>query len=149
MVVTIGTGSKSSHVTVNLTRTHEFDCTDWKSTHRYKGPTSSQPERVEKHGSIESVMEIDGVRISADSIKSGGNDSKLSGFTCTCTTINTQATFSFIYRSDVFPIEKELRFYWPKEIYIDGDGRRWTKNDLLSFSRLERIREDEATISIY
>ena len=131
MTGTVGSGSKSTLVKIRHYRHHSYDYTNGEFLIYCDGHSSAQPEKAERSNIIESIIEIDGVRISADSIKYSGVGAERN---VTCTTSSIEAIFSFVYKADEFPVDKEIKFYWPRETYYDWRGQRVTTNDSFSFS---------------
>lgn len=102
-VKTVGQGSKVAYVSIVHQRINKYsdsyNCI-WGSDH--------------SDFRIESIMEVDGVRIEATDIDMWPPSEKEASAT---------AEFHFICRSDVFPVTKTLNFYYPGESKIDIFGR--------------------------
>ena len=132
MAVTIGKGYKSTLVELRIFRRHVVDGTQGTNSPTIEGPSSEQPWRAQWRDEIETVAEIDGKRISADSVSFSGYETKRN---VAWNESTIEAVFSFVYKSRVFPVQKEIIFYWPKSVYINSEGQRETWDDQFSFSR--------------
>lgn len=139
MAVTIGKGYKSTLVELHVYRRHIIDGTHGTYSLTIEGPSSEQTWNAKQRDSIETIAEIDGKRISADSVSFSGHETERN---VTWNESTIEAVFSFVYKSRVFPVQKEIKFYWPKKVYINSEGQRETTDDLFSFSRQITIKGD-------
>ena len=136
MVITIGSGSKTSYVLVEHMRTNKYLPT-WEAVW---GSDYSYPE-------IESVLVIDGVRITAHEIHHLGDPTTDYGSIRRCQTL---ASFYFICKFDGDWVEKELNFYYPGEVTKDIFDRETRVKDRLGFGpfpimirgRMEDVYQD-------